>query len=111
MRLAGRTAVDVVGNTEFIERIPDERVIAVHDLLGGDALLAGALGHGYTMLIAATHEQYVLALQAQVSHVDVGRHIHTSQVTDVNRTVSIRQRRRHQRACKFLLFLHCHIII
>ena len=106
MRLAGRAAVDVVGDTEFLERLLDELMIAVHNLLGGDALLAGALSHGHAVLIASTHEQHILALQAQVTHIDVGRHIHASQVADVDGSVSIGQRRRHQRAGKFLLILH-----
>ena len=81
-------------------------MVTVNDLLRGDALLAGALGNGYAVLVATAHEQHILALQAQVAHVDVGRHIHTSQMADVNGSVSIGQRRRHQRPRKFLLFLH-----
>ena len=82
-------------------------MVAVHDLLGGDALLAGALGHGHAVLVATADEQHVLALQTQVAHIDVGRHIHASQMANVDRTVSIGQRCRHQRTGKFLLFLHC----
>ena len=81
-------------------------MIAVNDLLRGDTLLAGTLGHRHAMLITAAHEQHVLTLQAQVAHVDVGRHIYASQVANVDGTVSIRQRRRHQRPRKFLLILH-----
>ena len=107
MYLGGRAAVDVVGDTELLKRRLDQLVVAVHDLLGGDALLAGALGHGHAVLIAAAHKHHVNALQAQVAHIDVGRHIHASQMADVNRSVSIGQRRRHQRPRKFLLILHC----
>ena len=111
VNLARRAAVDIVGDTKVLERIPDDIVVAVNDLLRGDALLAGALGHGHAVLVAAAHKQHVLALQTQVAYIDVGRHIHASQVADVNWTVSIGQRRRHQRPRKFLLFLHCHIFI
>ena len=111
MRLARRAAVDIIRDTQFLERIPDDGMVTVHDLLRSDALLAGSLGHGHTMLIAAAHKQHILALQSQVAHIDVGGHIHTGQVTDVDRSVSIGQRRRHQRACKFLLFLHLAYIL
>ena len=86
-------------------------MITIYNLLGGNTLLAGALCHGNTMLIAATDKKHVLALQAQVTHIDVGGNINASQVADVNRTVSIGQRRCYQRARKFLFFLHFIVIL
>ena len=79
-------------------------MVTIYNLLGGNTLLAGALCHGNTMLIAATHKKHVLALQAQVAHIDVGRHIDTGQVADVDRTVGVGQRTGHKGS--FELFLH-----
>ncbi len=70
-------------------------MITVNDLLRSDALLAGTLGYGHTVLVATTHKHHIHALQAQVAHIDVGRHIHSCQVTDVDRAVGIGQCRGH----------------
>ena len=110
VNLGRRAAVDVVGDTEFLKRLLDQLVVAVHHLLRGDALLAGALGNRHTVLVAAAHEHHVLALQTQVAYIDVGRDIHACQMADVDWSVSIGQRRRHQRARKFLLLFHCIVV-
>ena len=66
-------------------------MIAVHDVLWGDALLAGTNGNGYTMFVRTANEHHVLLFQTQVAHVDIGRDIDTCQVTDVYTTISVRQ--------------------
>jgi hypothetical protein len=65
-------------------------VITVYHILRGDTLLAGTLCHGHAMLVGAAHEEHLLALEAEVTYVDVGRHIHARQMTDMYRTVGIR---------------------
>ena len=92
VRGAGGAAVDVERNAELLERLLDHRVVAVHHVLRGDALLAGADGDGHAVLVASADEDDVLALQPQVADVDVGGYIHAGQVADVHATVGVWQR-------------------
>ena len=70
-------------------------MVAVHHLLGGDALFAGTDGNGHAMLVTTADKDHLLLLQAEVAHVDVGRYIDAGQVADVYRTVGLGQGRRH----------------
>jgi hypothetical protein len=81
--------VYIEGDAKLFERVLDDAMIAVNNLLHADTLLASTNGNGYTMLVATTNEEYIALLQAQISHVDIGRHIYTSQMTDVYRAVGI----------------------
>ena len=104
MRLARGAAVDVEADAEVGKRLLDDAMIAVHHVLHGASLLLGADGHGHAVLIASTHKQHLATLQTQVSCIDVGRHIHASQVADVHRPIGIRQSRRHRCSLVVLLF-------
>ena len=64
MSVAGSAAIHIKTDAEAFKRLFDEVVIAVHYLLGGDALLACADSHGHTVLVAAAYEYYILAPQA-----------------------------------------------
>ena len=98
----GCAAVDVERDAEFFERVLDKLVIAVHDGLRGDALLAGADGHGHTVLVATADEAHIALFEAEIAHVDVGRYVHTCQVADVHTAVGIGQGGCHQRAFELL---------
>ena len=98
------TAIDVERNTEVFERLLDKVVIAVYHLLNRDAFLACADCHGHTVLVATADEHHFLLLQAQIAHIDVGRHIHASQVADVYSTVGVWQSRSHSGAFELVLF-------
>jgi hypothetical protein len=76
-------------------------VISVYHILWCDTLLAGTLCHRYTVFVRTAHEEYLLALETEIAHIDVGRYIHTSQVTDMYRTVGIGQCRGYGRSLKF----------
>ena len=88
-------------------------MVAVDHFLGGDAFLAGADGHGNTVLVATADEHHFLLLQAQVAHVYVGRDINTGEMADVYTAVGIGQSCRHQCAVEFLFhicrcrFIYC----
>ena len=88
---AGGTAVDVEGDSETFEGVADDVVVSVDDLLGRDALLACPDGDGYAVLVRAADKHYGASLQAEVAHVDVGRHIDSGKMSDVNTAVGIGQ--------------------
>ncbi len=73
----GGAAVDIEVDAELLKRIFNHLVVAVNHILRGNALLTGADGNGYTVLIAASDENHVLFLQTEIAHVDVCRHIDT----------------------------------
>ena len=64
-------------------------MVAVYDILGGDALFAGADGDGHSMLVAASDHLDILAAQAKETGVDVGRDINSGEVADVYRAVGV----------------------
>ena len=104
MNIRSGAAVDVERDAELLKRLLDKVVIAVYHLLHGDALLACTDSNGHTMLVASAYKHHLFLLQAQIAHVDVGRHIHTSQVANVHTTIGIRQSSRDGGAFKFVFF-------
>ena len=105
--LACGAAVNVERDAELLERVFDHLVIAVNHILRCDALFAGTHCHGHSMLVRAADEYHFLFLQSEIAHVDVGRHIHASQVSDVHSAVGVWQCRCDQCALKVFLLFHC----
>ena len=64
-------------------------VVAVDYLLHGATFFACTDGHGHTVLIGTADEEDFLLAQAEIAHIDVGRNVNTSQVTDVYTAVGI----------------------
>ena len=83
-------------------------MVAVNHLLHGDAFLFCTDGYGNPVFVRPTDEQHFLTLQAKIAYVDVGRHIHTCEVTNMNTSVGIRQGGSNQ--CSFKFF-HIAILI
>ena len=104
VHLGGRTAVDVEMDAQALEGVLDDPVVAVHDVLRRAALLARLDGDGHAVLVGAADVQHFPAAHPQVADVDVGRHIDTGQVADVDRTVGVGQRTGHEGS--FELFVH-----
>ena len=77
-------------------------MVAVHHLLGGDALLAGANGDGHAMLVATAYKQHGFALQAEIADIDVRGYIYACEVSDMHGTVGIGQ------GCSYKSTLKCH---
>ena len=101
----GRSArVDVERHAESLERLPDEFMVAVDDLLGRDALLAGLDGDGHTVFVRSADGDHVAAFEPQVTGIDIRRYVDTGQVTDMDGTVGIGECRSHEIA--FELFCH-----
>ena len=87
-------------------------MIAVHDVLWCNPFLAGLDGDGHAVLVAATNKHNLFTLRAQIADIDIGRHIHPSQMSDVHRPVSIGQCRSYCITFVFLVFFAvCHVIL
>ena len=99
-----RAAIDIKRDAQLLERFLDDVVIAIHHILRRDTLLAGTQRHRHTVLIRSTNHQHLLALQSEVTCVNIGGHIYASQVSDMNRAIGVGQRRCYQGS--FKLFLH-----
>ena len=84
-------AIYVEADAELLEAVLDHLVVAVHDLLGRDAFLAGALRDGHSMLVGATDEHHVLTLQAQVPYINICGHVHACEVPDVHAAIGVGQ--------------------
>ena len=91
VRCTGGAGVDVERDAEALERIFDELVVAVHDFLHRAALFAGTDGDRHAVFVAAADEEDVAALQTQIAHVNIGRHIDTGKMPDVHTAVGIGQ--------------------
>ena len=103
MNFAGGAAEDVEADAEVGKRLLDDAVIAVHHVLHGASLLLRTDGHGYAVLIAATHKEHLTSLQTQVSRINICWHIHACQVPDVDRAVGVRQCCRY--GCSFVVLI------
>ena len=91
MSLRRGAAIHIERDTELLERVLDDLVIAVHDVLRGDSLLASLDGNGHTMLVATADHQHLTPLQAQIACIDIGRYVYPRQVADVHRAVGVWQ--------------------
>ena len=91
VHLGGGAGVDVERDAEALEGVLDKRVIAVYDVLRGDALLLRAEGDGHAVLIRPTDEEDVASAESQVARVDVGRQVDTGKVSDMHRPISVGQ--------------------
>ena len=96
--------IDVERHAQTLERPFDQLVVAIDDLLGRNALLAGLDGDGHTVFIGAADRNDVAPLQTKVARIDIRRYVNSRQVTDMDRTVGIGERRCNE--ITFELFGH-----
>ena len=87
--------IHIERDSQPLHRLLDYLVVAIHYILWRHSLFLRLDGDGHAMLVAAAHHYHILAFEAQVTGIDVGRHIHPGQVTYVDRAVGIGQRRGH----------------
>ena len=92
MRLRGGTRIDIERYPEIGKRTFDQFMIAIDHLLGRDTFFACTNGNRYTMFVASANEQHFLTLQTQITGINVRGYIHSGEVTDMHRTVRIRER-------------------
>ena len=105
MGLGRGSGIDVETDTELSEGLLYQLMVFVHDILRRAALLAGLNGDGHPMLIRSAHEEHVPAAHSQVPDVDISGNVDSRQVSDVNRSVGIRQSGRNKITLKFLHIL------
>ncbi len=89
--VAGGARVHIEAYAEFLKAVLDDFVIAVYHILRGNALVLSLDGDRHTVLIAAADHGYGAPLQAQVSGINVGRHINAGQMSYVYRAVGVRK--------------------
>ena len=104
MHLRAGTPVNVEIDTEARERVLDNLVILVHNILRRAALLTGLDRDRHTVLVAAAYIEHILSPHPEISDVDIRRHIDTGEMADVDRAVGIRQRTGHK--CSFEFLIH-----
>ena len=96
MRRRRSARIDVERHAQALERILDDPVVTVDNLLRRDPLLAGLDGDGYTVLVRSADRHDVAAPQTQVTRVDVGGDIDARQMADVHGTVGVGESRSNQ---------------
>ena len=102
--------VDVEGDAEVFKRLFDELVIAVYHFLHGATFFACTDGHGDPVFVRATDEEHFLLAQTEIAHVDVGRNVNTSQVTDVYTAVGIGKGSSDESSIESLI-IHCQVYL
>ena len=103
-------AVNVERNTEVLERLLDDVMITVNNVLHRASFLLGADSYRHSVFVRTSHEEYVSALQAEIAYIDVTGNVGTGQVADVYRTVGVWKCRRNGCSLKILLFHPCILV-
>ena len=110
VRLARSATINIEGNAKPLEAVLDQVVVAVDNLLHRNALFASPDGNRNTMLVAASDEQAFAALQPEIASIDVSWHVNTSKVTDMYRSVRVRQSGRNSGSLE-MLFHDCKCLL
>ena len=87
--VGGGAGIYVEGYSEFLERILDNLVVTVDDVLGRHAFLARFQGDGHAMLVAAANHADLAVVEAQIAGVDIRRHVDSGEMSDVDGAVGI----------------------
>ena len=99
-----RTGIDIERDTKLLKRLLDNTMITVHHILRRNPFFLRSQRDRHSMLIRSTDHQNFFPLQAKIACINISRHIHPGQMSDMHRPVRIRQRRSYQRSLK--LFFH-----
>ena len=102
VRLRSGAAVYVEWNAEFFERLLYQIVVTVYYILRGDSFFLCTNRDGYSVFVLTSDKSYIFFFQSQITHVDICRYIYTGQVTDMYRSVRIRQCRCDGGSLEFL---------
>ena len=87
------TGIDIITDAQFLERLLDNLVVTVDDILWRTAFLLGLDGNRHSVLVGTTDKQHFLATHSQIANVCVGRDIDAGKVTDVDRAIGVGQGR------------------
>ena len=91
MNFRSGARIYVERNAQTLERLLDELMVAVNDILRGNTFGAGLESDGHTVLVAAADKQHLPSVKTHVARIDVGRHIDACEMADMHRAVGIRQ--------------------
>ena len=84
-------SVDVERDSELLERILDNIMVTVNDILGSNALLTSLDGDRDAMFVRTADEEDLFTAEAKIPGIDVGRDINAGEMTDVDRAVGVRE--------------------
>ena len=101
----GRTGIDVEIDPEAGEGILHDLVVLVHDILRGNALLAGLDRDRNAVLVRAADENDSRSPEPQIADINVAGDICAGQVADMDRPVRIRKGAGHEGSLEFLLHI------
>ena len=99
----GGTGIYVEIDPEPHERVFDDAMVLVHDVLRGDPVGPRLDRDRHSVLVGAADEQDVLAPHPLISHEYVCWHIDSGQMADVHGAVGVRQRACHKSSLEILL--------
>ena len=103
----GRSApIDIEIDSKGLETFVDDFMIFINYILRRAALLTRFNGNWYAMFVGAANIQHIFTPEPEVAHINVGRHIHTCQMSYMNGTVGIRQRAGYKGSLEFLFHLY-----
>ena len=96
MRFRTRSGIYIKRNTQFFERILDNLVITIDNILRGHTLFLSLDRDRYPVFIRSPDKSHILTLFPQISHVNIGRHVYPRQVSDMHGSIRIGQSRGNQ---------------
>ncbi len=85
------TTVNIERNAKFFERLLYYLMVSINNVLRSNAFLTSLERYGNAVFVGTANEEYIAVFQAVVASIDVGRHIHASQMSNMYRSVCIRQ--------------------
>ena len=104
VHLGSRPGINIEIDTKSGERILDNLMILVHNILRRTTLTFRSDSNRHTMLITSANIKDILTTHSEIPDIDISRHINTGKMTYVHRAVRIRQRTGNK--CSFEFFVH-----
>ena len=104
MNLGSRARVNIERDSKLLERLFNNIVITVHDVLRGHPFGLRLNRDRHAMLVATADHDHIFAFQPQIPGINICRDIYSRQVTYMHRAVGIRQSGGNQ--CTFEILLH-----
>ena len=90
-----RTRIHIKRHFKIAERVANQGMVFINDLLRRNAFFLGANGNGHAVLVGAANKFYVTPYRAQVAHINIGRQINARQVANVHWAIGIGQSSRN----------------
>ena len=87
------TRVDVVADAQLLERLLDDGMVAVDDVLWRHAFFLSLDGNRHAVLVGTTDKQHFLTAHSQIADIGVGGDVNAGKVTNVDGAVGVWQGR------------------